>query len=64
MTYEIHGANCLTPNGMHELVEAKAPYILQCGVCGERFYLISETALREAGLENVRPRRARVNPRH
>ena len=60
----IKGKNCLTPNGLHEFVEAKSPYILQCVVCEERFYLISETAMREAGLENVAPRKTRMNPRH
>ncbi len=64
MNHIVKGKNCSTPTGVHELAEANAPYFKQCEVCGERFYLISETAVREAGLENVVPRKTKMNPRH
>ncbi len=60
----VKAKNCLTPNGVHELEKADKPYFRRCTVCGERFYLISETAVRQSGLTKVVPRRTRMNPRH
>ncbi len=64
MSHTVKAKNCLTPSGVHELEEAETPYFKRCTVCGERFYLISETAVREAGLTEVVPRPTQMNPRH
>jgi hypothetical protein len=44
---------CTSEDGCHVAASCDQPFIMRCSVCGERFYLISETAFREAGLYAV-----------
>lgn len=46
--------NC--PNssdGLHKIVEAPEPWFCQCGLCGEKFFVMSESVAKALGFQLI-----------
>ena len=42
---------CISEDGMHVLEDAEAPFYKECTACFERFLLVSETVVKNSGLD-------------
>jgi len=47
----IYAPDCLTLDGRHIIEPCDPPFYSQCSVCFERFVLISETVMKESGID-------------